>query len=110
MATFGFPEALVALGREGPRDAQRPAFAMAGAAQSRATVEQLSPDGKSYLELHAADADKGGCGELFLRLLSRSIALQRNFSTGSLTVLTRSDVQSGNQNKGLRGWEMIEWE
>jgi hypothetical protein len=44
------------------------------------------------------------------RLLSRSIALQRNFSTESLTVLTRSDAQSGSQNSGLRCWEMIEWE
>ena len=38
------------------------------------------------LSLHAADADKSRCEERFLRLLSRSIALQRNFSTASLTV------------------------
>jgi hypothetical protein len=81
LATFGLAEALFALSREGPRDAQRPTFAMA-AAQSRATVEKFLPDGKSYMEIHAADADKGGCGELFLRHLSRSIALQRLFFDG----------------------------
>ena len=67
------------------------------------------PTVEAIWSLHAADADQRG-NAFFLRLLSRSIALQRNFSTGSLTVLTRRDVQSGNENKGLRGWEMTEWE
>jgi hypothetical protein len=55
-----------------------------------------------------SECDNKGLG--ILRDLSASIALQRTVSTVCLTVLTRSDVQSGNQNKGLRGWEMIEWE
>ena len=71
------------------RDAQRPAFANGRGGSSRATVKYFSPDGKSYLELRDADADKSERGELFLRHLSRSIALQRDFSTESLTVSTR---------------------
>ena len=77
------------------------------------TVKLFALDGKTGWSLNAL-----GCGSSeydntcfrACRDLSGSIALQRNFLTGSLTVLTRSDVQSGNQNKGLRGWEMIEWE
>jgi hypothetical protein len=39
--------------------------------------------------------------------LSRSIALQRSFSTVCLTVSVWSDAR---QNKRLSGSEMIEWE
>jgi hypothetical protein len=56
------------------------------------------------------DADKGGYEELFLPLLSRSIALQRALSTVSLTVTVRRSAQNARQNKRFSGSEMIEWE
>ena len=79
----------------------------------RSTVKMASRDGKTGRGLNAL-----GCGSSehdntcfgVSRDLSGSIALQRSVSTVCLTVLTRSDVQGGSQNKGLRGWEMIEWE
>jgi hypothetical protein len=79
----------------------------------RSTVKVLALDGKTGYGLNALRCGTGEydntCFGVF-RDLSGSIALQRNFSTASLAVLTRSDVWSGNQNSRLRGWEMIEWE
>jgi hypothetical protein len=49
------------------------------------------------------------CVGVFRDLLA-SIALQRAFSTVSLTVSVRCGAQNARQNKRLRGSEMIEWE
>jgi len=69
--------------------------------------------GKTGYGLNALRCGRGEydntCFGVF-RNLSRPIALQRNFSLVCLTVSVQRYARNARSNKGLRRWEMIEWE